>query len=281
MNTERIKNYFAVPFDSELGKKLTDYHNRAEQCEKATADWCRSLHERYRFPQLSSGTEIVPPDDSEAGGIWAIIVPESMLTPDNTPDPTLWAYITKKGCRYYFPIVTPVRHYLRYKKAADLLALHDSRWQIDVYIKDPTQPFMYYYDQVRRIMPKADLEAITRELGKEPSPRTRIAVGTRFEIPERTDASTVSLTDEQMERAIVLYREMYQQLPIISANTLVRLTGFSLADIANMHRGDVKARAYLDSYIDKDNRRYLFRTGMTSNHPDIESVIGVEQYFDK
>lgn len=281
MNTERIKNYFAVPFDSELGKKLTDYHNRAQQYEKQAADWCRSLHEHYRFPELDDKTVIYTPEDSEAGGVMAIGVPESTLTPNTTPDPTIWNYITlpdEPGVRYYMPRVVPEMHYLRYKRAEQLMKAHDPEWDFVPYEKDPSVPHMYLYDQVRRIIPSRDLEQITTELGKQPSLRTRLALGTRYVPSTIGDQSVTSLTPDQTARAVRLYKNM-TGLPIISANTLMIFVGFKLPGIKDMTREEMKRRVYIDTHIDGENERYLFRTGLVTDNPDVVVVENIDHYF--
>lgn len=279
-----VGKYYSVSFSSGLGARLNDYFASAASAEQAAVDLVLALHGRFGFPvQLDATTEVITPDDAEYGGLAAIVLPKDVYDMQR-PDPVVWDSAQDPddpSSVVVFPRVNIEIHYIRYKRAKELVAKADPRWTFNTDNKGNVQAYMYE-DVWRSVLP-ADKALLINKGYKKPFAKTKLALGTLYawdiESARQEGVILPPYESEAFGKAVELYKA-FSSLPVIPNTTLVRILGLrSHADKPT--RAQLVDEAHVSFATDKENGRYLFNTPLKVTSPDMVEVMGVEEYFNQ
>ena len=151
--------FYAVSFDTPLGKALQKYFAEADRCDKAALDFVAHLSDHYTFPPTADA-EAVQSADAEAGGLVAVRVSVATLP---KPDPILWDSLPDPDSPdhiLYFPRVTISSHYIRYGVAHFLDVNAAPDW---TFRRNPDGTIRYYHlEKVRNLIPPDDFQRLAR-----------------------------------------------------------------------------------------------------------------------
>lgn len=233
---------YSIPYDSELGQRLTKYFADCDAANQAADTFARQLHERYHFPELTDRDVLHFAPDCEGGGLIGIqlanpsdltcVIHSSVLwqradcpAPDGVDE--------SNRVTLFFPRVERHSSYLRYGKAADIIRSQDPAWEfLPPTEREQTRGALCHceeYDRVRNRINPENRRALIDKRGNTPNPKTRVALSRHYEYgieDIHEDQREVFLKWPAIHDLFPLAKQLYKEwmeLPTVPAGTLLAI----------------------------------------------------------
>lgn len=276
-------NYYAVDFDSTLGRSISDYIDRCRIANEAADTFVRDLHNKYRFPSIADADTLHFSDDCDAGGLLYISISNDRLDSiTDTPDYVLWASMEDPDTHnrtIWFPRIEMSTGYMRLGEAVGISRSGRVDWE---FVKDETSKrydikSFLYGDVFRRISP-SNRKLLFDERGREPSHSTRLALGRHYYLTADDGESTFDASDDHFREALALFKA-WNALPRVPANTLSRILRLQLPQHvgrthADKHRlaEEITAISFCQWQTDAEHHRYIIHTGLVSELTEMRRI---------
>ena len=274
---------YTIPYDSAIGKKLTDYFAQCEKCNDATAQFIQSLgteHPSLGFPTLSpeqlSQVNYHTADSFDAGGLVAIVMPADIAN-QLTIDPDIWVKVSPADTNevMFCPRFTIAEYtWMRYNKAMQMWVTDcdNPQYRFDIdndkHSKFYQMPKLYRYCDVKHGITPANLRLLQESRGPI-TDLTRLTLVTRFDLRRDYDATapqcvsdTAYVPVSDLASTLARGRELYnliEALPTVHANALLQM--LSLRMPADAKRG---FRPTFEYRTDEDRQQYIIDTNLVS-----------------